>query len=248
MRLLDKTALVTGGASGIGKAACVLLAKEGANVVVVDLNLDGAEETVREVQVEGRQGLAIRADVARSEEVRAAVDKAVDKFGHIDILINNAGILEQEKALDLTEAQWRRSVGVMLDGVFLVAQAVGRHMVQRGIRGAIVNTGSICSLIAIEGSASYCVSKAGVYMLTKVLALEWAKYGIRVNCIFPGYIETPLIAGADAGLRASWLEEVPMGRFGRPEEIASMMVVLASDEASFVTGAGILVDGGRMVR
>lgn len=248
MRLGERVALVTGGASGMGRAASIRIAREGADVVVADVNLEGANETAARVEAEGRRGLAIRTDVSDAHQVRVMVKKAVDHFGRIHILINNAGILEQASALEMSESQWRRSLGVMLDGVFFVAQAVGRHMVEEGISGSIVNTGSICSLIAIEGSASYCAAKAGVLVLTKVLALEWAKFGIRVNCILPGYVATPLIADADPSVRASWLSEVPMGRLGEPDEIAKMMVVLASDEASFVTGASLLVDGGRMVR
>jgi 3-oxoacyl-[acyl-carrier protein] reductase len=246
--LQDNVALVTGGASGIGRAVSILIAKEGADVVVADINPDGARETVALVEAEGRQGLAVRADVSDTQQVRNMVDAAVAAFGRIDILINNAGILEQVSALDMTESQWRRSLSVMLDGVFFVAQAVGRHMVESGNGGSIVNTGSLCSLIAIEGSASYCAAKAGVLMLSKVLALEWARHDIRVNCVLPGYVATPLIADADPGARASWLSEVPMGRFAGPEEIAEMMVMLASDHASYVTGASLLVDGGRMVR
>jgi NAD(P)-dependent dehydrogenase (short-subunit alcohol dehydrogenase family) len=250
MRLKDKTAIVTGGASGIGRAACILLARDGADVAVVDIDIEGAKETVAKVEAEGRRGLTIKTDVSNLSEVQAMVDRAVDEFGHIDVLINNAGTLKSVNILDLTEDQWRKSLGVLLDGAFFVAQAVGRHMVEEGIKGAIVNTASLCSFIAFEGSATYCVSKAGVHLLTKVMAIEWAKYGIRVNCISPGYVDTAMIKDyiADPATRAAWLSEIPLGRFAQPEDIAKMIVVLATDEASFVTGGNLFVDGGRMVR
>lgn len=250
MRLRDKVALVTGGASGIGQAACILLAREGADVAVVDIDLEGAKKTVVEVEAEGRRGLAIKTDVSQVSEIQAMVDQAIDKFGHIDVLINNAGILESINVLDLTEAQWRKSLGVLLDGVFFTAQAVGRHMIEKGIKGAIVNTASLSAFIGFEGSAAYCASKAGVHLLTKVMALEWAKYGIRVNCVSPGYVETAMIREhlADPATYAAWLGEVPLGRLAKPEDIAKMMVVLATDEAGYVTGANLFVDGGRMIR
>jgi NAD(P)-dependent dehydrogenase (short-subunit alcohol dehydrogenase family) len=251
MRLKDKTAIVTGGSSGIGQAACILLARDGADVAVIyNGNSKGAKETVSKVEAEGRQGLAIKTDVSKKSEIQTMVNRVVDEFGHIDVLINNAGILESIKILDLTEEQWRKSLGVMLDGVFFVAQAVGRHMVEKGINGVIVNTASLCSFIAFEGSATYCASKAGVHLLTKVMAIEWAKYGIRVNCISPGYVDTPMVKDymADPATRTAWLSEIPMGRFAQPEDIAKMMVVLATDEASYVTGTNLVVDGGRMVR
>ncbi len=250
MRLRDEVALVTGGASGIGRAACTFLAREGADVVVVDIDLEGAQKTVAEVEAEGRRGLAIKTDVSQVSDVQATVDRAVDEFGHIDVLINNAGILESINVLDLTEAQWRKSLGVLLDGVFFVAQAVGRHMVEKGIKGAIVNTASLSAFIAFEGSAAYCASKAGVHLLTKVMALEWARFGIRVNCVSPGYVDTAMVGEhlADPTTRAAWLSEVPLGRLAKPEDIAKMMVVLATDEAGYVTGANLFVDGGRMVR
>jgi NAD(P)-dependent dehydrogenase (short-subunit alcohol dehydrogenase family) len=250
MRLKGKVALVTGGASGIGRAACILMAREGADIAVADVNLEGARETASLVEAEGRRGLAIKADVSDRSKVQAMVDQCAAEFGHIDILINNAGILSQASVLEMTEAHWSSMLGVLLDGVFFVLQAVGRHMVKEGIRGAIVNTASICSFIAIEGSAAYCVAKAGVHMLTKVAAMEWAKYGIRVNAVAPGYTDTPLNAPviANPATLARFLGEIPMGHFAQPEEIAKMMVVLVSDDASYVHGTDVIVDGGALVR
>lgn len=250
MRLRDKVAVVTGGASGIGRAACALLAREGADVLVVDLNMEGADQTVALVEAEGRRGVAIRTDVSSKSEVRMMVERSVEEFGNIDILVNNAGILSQASVLDMTEAHWNEMLGVLLDGVFFVLQAVGRQMVANGIRGAIVNTASICSFVAIEGSAAYCVAKAGVHMLTKVAALEWAKYGIRVNAIAPGYTDTPLNAPviADPKVLAKFQSEIPMGHFAQPQDIAEMIVVLASDAARYVHGTTVVVDGGALVR
>jgi NAD(P)-dependent dehydrogenase (short-subunit alcohol dehydrogenase family) len=250
MRLKNKAAIVTGGASGIGQAACILLARDGADVAVVDIDFGGAKGTVAKVEAEGRRGLAIKTDVSKLSEVQTMIDRAVDEFGHIDVLINNAGTLESVNVIDLTEAQWRKELGVLLDGPFFVAQAVGRHMIEKGIKGAIVNTASLSSFIAFEGSATYCASKAGVHLLTKVMAIEWAKHGIRVNCVSPGYVETAMIKDyiADPATRAAWQSEIPLGRFAKPEDIAKMMVVLATDEAGYVTGTNLFVDGGRMIR
>lgn len=247
MRLQDRVSLITGGSSGIGRAASLLMASEGAQVAIADLDIARAEATAAEIEAGGQKALAIAADVSNPEQVQAMVERVVRQFGRIDVLVNNAGILVKASALEMTEEQWRRSMGVLLDGAFFVAQAVGRHMVERGIRGSIVNTGSISGLVAMEGSTAYGVAKAGVQMLTKVLALEWAKYGIRVNCVLPGYVDTPMVAYAEPELRETWVREVPLGRFGRPEEIASMIVVLASEDASFVTGAALPIDGGRLV-
>ena len=250
MRLKDRVALVTGGSSGIGRATCVLLAREGADVVVADVNLEGAKETVSQVQVEGRRGLAIRTDISKRSEVQEMVQQAVAEFGCIHVLINNAGILEVTSALDLSEAAWHRTVGVLLDGVFWVAQAVARHMVNEGISGSIVNTTSVASFRAYEGSAAYCASKAGVHLLTKVMALEWAQYGIRVNAVSPAYVKTPMLKDQleDPDRRARLLSETPIGYFSEPEDVAKVMVFLATDEAGYMTGTNVLVDGGRLVR
>jgi NAD(P)-dependent dehydrogenase (short-subunit alcohol dehydrogenase family) len=250
MRLKDKVALVTGGSSGMGRAASILLAREGADVIVADVNLEGAKETIALVEAEGRRGLAIKTDVSKRSEVQAMVDQAVEAFGHIDVLINNAGILESINVLDLTEAAWRKQVGVLLDGVLWVAQAVGGHMIEKGIKGAIVNTASLSVFIAFVGSAAYCAAKAGVAQLTKVMALEWAEHGIRVNAVSPGYVLTPMIFDQfkDPAKKEKWLAEIPIGRFAEPEDVAKVMVWLATDEASYVTGTNVVVDGGRMVR
>ena len=249
MRLKDRVALVTGGASGIGRAVSVLLAREGADVAVADLQVEGAKQTVALVKEEGRRGVALKVDVTKMHDVQMLVDGLAADFGHIDILINNAGILESAPVLDMTEAQWHRSISVMLDGAFFVAQAVARQMVEKKIRGSIVSTTSICSFVALRGSAAYCAAKAGLYLLTRVMALELAEYGIRVNCVSPGYVETPMVEKmvADPAIRERMLSEIPMGRFGQPEDIANMMMALTADEASWVTGANLFVDGGMMV-
>ena len=250
MRLEDKVALVTGGSSGMGRAACILLAREGADVVMADVNMEGAKETIALVEAEGRHGLAIRTDVSKRSEVQEMVQQAVAEFGHIDVLLNNAGVLERVNALDVTEAAWRRTVGVVLDGAFWVAQAVAHHMVDKGIKGVIVNTASVASFLAYEGSAAYCASKAGVHLLTKVMALEWAQYGIRVNAVSPAYVKTPMLQDQleDPARRAKLLNETPIGYFAEPEDVAKVMVWLTTDEASYMTGANVLVDGGRTIR
>lgn len=250
MRLRDKVALVTGGSSGMGRAASVLLAREGADVVVADIDLEGAKQTIAQVEAEGRRGLAIKTDVSKRSDAQDMVQQAVAEFGHVDVLLNNAGVLKSVNILDLTEAEWRRQVGVLLDGVLWVGQAVGRHMIENGIKGAIINTASLAVFIAFVGSAAYCAAKGGVAQLTKVMAIEWAQYGIRVNAVSPGYVRTPMIFDQfnDPGKKEAWLAEIPMGRFAEPEDVAKVMVWLATDEASYMTGANVLVDGGRMVR
>lgn len=249
--------MVTGGASGIGRATSIVFAKEGAKVAVVDLDDEGGKQTVATIEDVGGQAAFFHADVAKEAGARSAVEGTVKRFGALDVLFNNAGISGKQTfaAIDqLTEEDWDRVLGVNLKGVFLCSKHAVPMMKKAG-GGAIVNTASIAGLVGMSSHA-YCASKGGVVLLTKTMALELAKSGIRVNAVAPGFIDTPLTRGARRGLnekeqaanvvRLAGL--APMERVGRPEDIAHAALYLASDEAAFVTGHTLVVDGGFTAR
>jgi NAD(P)-dependent dehydrogenase (short-subunit alcohol dehydrogenase family) len=244
MRLEGKVALVTGAAQGIGLACAKAFAAEGARVVLADVN----EERGREAAT-GLGAAFVRCDVSRKAEVSAAVEKAVREFGRLDVLVANAGIVHAADFLDLEEADFDRVLSVNLKGIFLAGQAAARQMVKQGGGGAIVNMSSVNAVMAIPNQVPYVVSKGGINQLTKVMALSLAKHRIRVNGIGPGTILTELartavLGNAEAERRI--LSRTPLGRMGEPEEIASVAVFLASDDASYLTGQTIYPDGGRL--
>jgi len=240
---------VTGAGSGIGRQTALRFGEEGATVVSADLNRDTAEETAALVQQAGGTASSGRMDVTRSMDVRAGVDDAIAEHGGIDIVVNNAGITITGAAHDLDEDDWDRELAINLKSVYLVSKAVWPHLVARG-GGAIVSTASIAGLWAIPDDAAYCASKAGVIMLTKCLALDGAKAKIRANCVCPGFIQTPMIDGYfsdqedPAASRDFAVGLHPLGRLGTPLDIADGFVYLASDEARWVTGTALTVDGG----
>jgi len=246
MKLKDKVAIITGAAEGIGKATAIEFVKEGAKVVVADVNLELAEKTVEELKMLGGEAIAVKVDVANPDDVNAMVSKTLERFGRIDILFNNAGISIQKSLLEMTLEDWRRVIDVNLTGVFLCSQAVARVMIQQR-RGVIINMASSLGFVAIPRRAAYCASKAGVIGLTRELAVELAPYGIRVVAVAPGWIATQRVL--NLAKRGIVNEEAikmmtPMGRLGTPEEVAKVVVFLASDDASFITGDTILIDGG----
>jgi len=244
MRLKDKIALVTGAAQGIGHACAKAFADEGARVMVSDVN----EERGRAAAAELKAGY-VRCDVSRKAEVTAAVAAAVEKFGRLDILVANAGIVHAADFLDLEEADFDRVLSVNLKGIFLAGQAAARQMVKQGSGGAIVNMSSVNAVMAIPNQVPYVVSKGGINQLTKVMALSLAPHGIRVNGIGPGTILTELAKTAVLGNKEAErkiLSRTPLGRMGEPAEIASVAVFLASDESSYLTGQTIYPDGGRL--
>jgi len=250
MKLKGKVAIVTGASQGIGRGISLGLAEAGADVVVnCDRNVNGAETVANEIRALGRRAIVAQADVSKSNDVNRMIQQALRAFGTIDILVNNAGIFISSPIEDLREEDWDRVIGVNLKGVFLCCQAAGRYMIERKSGGSIINVASISGLMPEINGGAYTPSKAGVLGLTCLLAVEWAKYGIRVNALSPGPIMTPLQQAAypSEKLLAARNRAIPMNRHGTPEEMAKVVVFLASDDSSYITGANITADGGSLV-
>ena len=245
MRLEGKVALVTGAGNGIGEATARRFAREGAIVVANDVDVEQARSVVTELQKEGARTLAVAGDVTKRADVEAMMHHVVGEFGRLDVLINNAGINRDAMSHKMTEEQWDQVISVNLKGTFLCAQAALTRMRERGW-GRVVNTSSIGSLGNI-GQANYAASKAGVIGLTRTLALEYAKYGITVNCVAPGPVMTRMLAGVPEAIREKIVARVPIGRIARPDEIAGVHAFLASDDAAYITGQVVFVDGGMSV-
>ncbi len=245
MSLDGRVAVVTGGARGIGAASAELLASAGADVAVVDI-LDSAE-TVQKVQALGRKAVAYQVDLRDETEVDDVFAAIKDEFGRIDIVHSNAGIAFCNTGEDMSFAEWQNVMQIDLDAVFLVARAAGRIMIADGRGGSIINTASMSGLIVNypQEQVGYNAAKAGVIHLTKSLACEWAKYGIRVNCVSPGYTCTDMTpATSNKAWMDIWLERTPIARLGTPLEIAGAVLYLAGDLSSFTTGANVVIDGG----
>jgi NAD(P)-dependent dehydrogenase (short-subunit alcohol dehydrogenase family) len=245
MRLEGRVALITGAGSGIGEATARRFAREGAAVVVNDVDVERARRVVADLQTGGVRALSVAADVTRRVDVEAMVHHVVGEFGRLDVLINNAGINRDAMSHKMTEEQWDQVLTVNLKGTFLCAQAALVRMRAHGW-GRVVNTSSIGSLGNI-GQANYAASKAGVIGLTRTLALEYAKFGITVNCVAPGPVMTSMLAGVPEAIREKLVARVPAGRIARPEEIAGVHAFLASEDAAFITGQVLFVDGGMSV-
>jgi len=242
MKLKDRVAIVTGGGAGIGEATCLRFALEGARVVVADVDLAGAEKVANQIKEKGGQAIPFKVDVRVPAEVTNMVGAAIKDFGTLDILVNNAGINRDAIAKRMTEEQWDLVLDVNLKGTFLCCQAASVPMMEKKY-GRIINTSSIGSLGNI-GQANYSASKAGVIGLTKTLALELAKYNINVNCIAPGATRTQMTAGIPPDIAAKFKDGIPLRRFAEPAEIANAHVFFASEEASYITGQVLFVDGG----
>ncbi|CDQ19387.1 SDR family oxidoreductase [Halobacillus karajensis] len=247
MRLDGKKIIVTGGARGIGKCVATAFAEAGADLAIVDLDIDEATKTARELEENHANiSIAIKADVTKPEDVDAMIQRVLDKFGRLDVAFCNAGICMNVPAEEMTYEQWKKVIDINLSGVFLTAQAAGKIMLEQGY-GSIINTASMSGHIVNvpQPQCSYNASKAGVIQLTKSLAVEWASRNVRVNCISPGYIGTELTLNSPSlqPLIKQWNEMAPLNRLGKPEELQSICVYLAGDTSSFTTGADFVIDG-----
>jgi 3-oxoacyl-[acyl-carrier protein] reductase len=246
MKLKGKVAIITGASRGIGKGIARRYAREGAAVVLASRSLNLLMAMAQEIKEEGGQALALEVDVSQYASVAKMVEKTVEYFGQLNILVNNAGIAMVAPSEELSYAEWQRALDTDLSGVFYGCQCAARQMIRQG-GGSIINITSVYGLVAAPGRAAYCASKAACNMLTKVLAIEWAKKNIRVNAIAPGYIRTELVQTLiDKGLLPVGAIEkrTPLGRIGEVEDILAIAVYLASDESSFMTGSVINIDGG----
>jgi NAD(P)-dependent dehydrogenase (short-subunit alcohol dehydrogenase family) len=248
MKLEGRVVVITGSASGIGRASAKEFAKEGAQVVVADIKLAGAQETVKQIETAGGVALAVKTDVAAAESVQALVEQTLHFFGRINVLFNNAAIQVNKTVEDTTVEEWNREIGINLGGVFLCSKLFMPHL--RNTKGCIINMASVNGFFVEPMCAGYCATKGAIITLTKAMAIDHGKEGIRVNCICPGYI--------DAGLAWEYFELQPnpaearaaagklhaLGRIGQPEEVGRLAVFLASDDASFMTGSTVVVSGG----
>lgn len=243
MKLAGKVALVTGAAQGIGKAIALLLAQNGADVVVSDINLEKANDTAKEVQTLGRKSLALKVDVAKLDDVEKMVEAVLAQFGQIDILVNNAGIARDKLILRMTEEDWDAVLNINLKGTFNCTKAVVRHMSKQR-SGKIVNIASVVGEMGNPGQANYAASKAGVIGFTKTIAREFAQRGINVNAIAPGYIETPMTDALPDKVKEELKRLIPMDRLGRPEDVAEAVLFLVSESANYITGQVLNVNGG----
>jgi 3-oxoacyl-[acyl-carrier protein] reductase len=247
LSLEDKVAVVTGAARGIGKAIADTLARSGADVVVVDIQADLAEGTAREIATgTGRRMIALKVDVVDRESVRHMVDHAIEEFGRLDILVNNAGITRDSLIMRMKEEDWDQVLDINLKGAFNCSQAVVRQMMKQHY-GRIVNISSVSGVSGQAGQTNYSSSKAGLIGFTKALAKEVGSRNITVNAVAPGFIETELTADLPREIRDMSIKLTPVGRFGTPQDIANAVAFLVSDEASFITGVTLQVDGGMLM-
>ena len=249
-KLDGKVSIVTGGSSGIGRGTALLFAEEGSKVVVADVNVEGGEETVSLIGGSGGDAIFVPTDVSRSSQVRNMVDRTVDRYGKLDLLINVAGRqVETPPLVDVTEEEWDLVIDINVKGVFLACKYSIPHMLEQG-GGAIVNVASSVVLRGASFSFPYAISKAGVVQLTKTTSNEYASQGIRSNCVVPGLIDTPgsqAVEGA-AGTFDEIVSCIPLGRAGQPEDVARLILYLASDDSDFVSGSAYVIDGGVDVR
>jgi 3-oxoacyl-[acyl-carrier protein] reductase len=244
MELDGKVVIVTGGANGIGREIALAFAREAAVVVAVDIDKDGVDGLIAEVKSRGGSGFAVRADVTERREVESVVRDAIQGFGKIDVLVNNAGFLKYGPFLEFSEDDWDRLIAVDLKGYFLFGQAVAREMVEKH-GGKIINIASVGGEIGFPGACAYAAAKAGVIGLTRVMAVELAPYGINVNALSPGPTETrAMMAHMDRKRRQARIKRIPWGRLGSAEDVAKAALFLASDSSLFITGHVLHVDGG----
>ncbi|MEM4176130.1 MAG: SDR family NAD(P)-dependent oxidoreductase [Nitrososphaeria archaeon] len=245
--LRDKVVIVTGAGQGIGREIALSFAKNGAKTVLIDIS-ETIFEVLKEIESIGAQGIAIKCDVSNSSETEKAVNKAIEKFGKIDILVNNAGIYPFKQFKDMSEEEWDRVLNVNLKGVFNFTRAALPKMIEQR-RGKIINIASIAgAIVGFSNLAHYSASKAGIVGFTRALALEVAQYGINVNAISPGPILTPGIKGMREENFEQIRRSIPLGRWGRPEDVANLALFLASEKSDFITGQNIVIDGGYTIQ
>lgn len=249
----DKVVVVTGGGSGIGQAVCRRFAAEGAKVAVIGRTLSKCENTAAEIAAAGGTAFAVQADVAVEEEVKQAIRSVMDRFGKIDVLVNNAAVCPQIKLTDMSFSQWNEVIGCNLGSIFLACREVIPHMLDAG-GGAIVNLSSVHALATSEGYAAYAAAKGGIVSMTRAVALDYAKNNIRVNAVLPGAVHTPMLESSvkkldddKANIMQIWNDAQPIGRVGKAEEIASVVLFAASPDNSFMTGAVLVADGGMTI-
>ena len=246
MRLKDKVALITGGARGIGRAIGLTFAREGADIAVADVNLEIAQQTVLEIQDLGRKAMALEMDVTNYEKVEEGVNKILDKMGKVDILVNNAGITKDNLLLRMSQADWDAVINVNLKGTFNCIKAVSRPMIKQR-SGRIISIASIIGLMGNPGQANYAASKAGIIALTKTVAKELASRNVNANAVAPGFIQTEMTAKLSEEVKKKMLEAIPLAKLGTPQDVANICLFLASDEASYITGQVITIDGGMVM-
>lgn len=249
MRLLNKVAIVTGGTSGIGRATALLFAREGASVAITGRNATRGRAIVDEIQQSGGEARFIRSDVRFPDQCQRAVEEALQAFGRLDILFNNAGVFYPNTVIDCTEDEWDLTVDISLKGTYLMSKFALPTMIAQG-NGAIINNSSGWGLEGGNEAAAYCAAKGGVVLLTKAMAIDHSGQGVRINCVCPGDTDTPMLLDDAEKRNMSWeayaaaAAQRPIGRMGQPEEVAQAVLFLASDEASYITGAILAVDGG----
>lgn len=246
MRLLNKVAFITGGARGIGRDIGLLFAKEGADIVIGDVNIEQAQSTCLEIEALDRKAMGLELNVVNFSEAQQAVNKILDKWTKIDILVNNAGITKDNLLLRMNEADWDAVINVNLKGTFNCTKAVSRMMIKQR-SGKIINIASIIGIIGNAGQANYAASKAGIIALTKTSARELASRNINVNAVAPGFIQTEMTARLPEDLRQKMLSVIPLDRFGAPQDVANVCLFLASEESAYITGQTIIVDGGMVM-
>ncbi|CAG0996139.1 3-oxoacyl-[acyl-carrier protein] reductase [Methanosarcinales archaeon] len=246
MRVKDKVVIITGGGSGIGRETGILFAKEGAKVVIADVNEKRGAETVELIKNAGGEAFFARLDVSNREQAKQVVKETIAKYGRVDVLINNAGIIQDALVVKMTEEQWDKVININLKGPFNCIQAVVEQMISQG-SGVILNISSIVALYGNVGQTNYAATKAGLVGMTKTLAKELGKKGIRVNAVAPGFIYTPMTETMPEKILEMMKEKTPLKRLGTPADVASTLLFLASDDASFINGAVISVDGGLLL-
>ena len=250
MHLKDKVALITGGSQGIGRAVSLRFAREGAKLAIADNEPEALEEISAWLRAEGAEVLGVVTDVQNKSLVDTMIDKVIAQWGKLDIVVNNAGICKPSAFLEIKEEEWDRHMNVNLKGAFLVSQHAAREMVRQGTRGSIIQMSSVNGLAAESDQAHYNASKGGLNLLMMSMALELAEYGIRVNSLCPGFIETrltkPLIENPQA--IGTYVKTIPMQRVGQPEDIADAALFMASDESRYMTGHCLVIDGGQLIK